>query len=320
MPRLKSVWALIGLTCAALLLAGPALAGNCKWECKSGVTGGPKQVSPATACALEAEWDCGHGKIKWVEYDGKRLGLADAQALGAALLLSEGIPPNDVLRVSNIGSSGLDGVRMVLTPPFASPRFGWEPLDPSATLGASTLQIESFGTVNSIPDHLICSSVQDYDDVSGLLTVTPDCSAIGATSYRYEVFLSGLLVDSVDLQIGGVEVEPLVPGTGAPFSVVTRTGDDIHMELMDALLTLPGGLPVIGDELRIIPEDATLAVESISAVEITAVDIPSIGITSMVLLYLDAVPVPSVSLLAIGMLGTLMGAAGIRRLRANQIC
>jgi hypothetical protein len=123
------------------------------------------------------------------------LGLATAQTAG------------DHLVVSNIGSSGDDGVRILLTE--ADTFMSSVPLDPAAPVGASMMS-EVTGTVGGL-QNAPAGRVGLERTPTGFLAVV-DFSALGSPTYDVRIFADDVLVHSnTGLTANVIELQPSTP-------------------------------------------------------------------------------------------------------------
>ncbi len=213
-----------------------------------------------------------------ITYEGLMFSNLPHNALGEALLeVSSGS-----LVVSNIGSSGQDGVGVEMTP-ASRWDVAWNPLDPGGILPESaSVAITGIGQVGGAANHPIGTTT--VRKLGSLYQLSADFSPIGATSLKVLVYNDNAFVDSVtgitatqfatadgcllDDHWGNPVGWPPIGGSSLTF-LDPRTFD---FGFKDAKV-------LIGDELWILPEDAALAVDFLTRVEIRAARIPSITIT-----------------------------------------
>ncbi|MHC4947680.1 MAG: hypothetical protein ACYTG1_05400 [Planctomycetota bacterium] len=190
------------------------------------------------------------------------------------------------LVVSNIGSSGDDGVIMRGGPLGAvMGGLGALPVLPPTRALDAYLEIKGHGRVDVSPDEQVLGSSRvTYVDeaVPPTLQVTADFAPIGATTRTIEVYDEGVLVHTSAGHTG-----PIAETTTPPVAVLARI-DAASPELFLVwgwptntplrILGGPVGTPVLGDELRIVPESPTATVQSITAAAIYGADLGSFTI------------------------------------------
>jgi hypothetical protein len=231
----------------------------------------------------------------------------DHLALGLARLQGSG----STLRVSNIGSSGEDGVKINFRdsrlPFFGTsyiqafgtsylPRFGapnrfsahWQPLDPRGTVPAgSSLEIKVNGALRGSPEQ--CLGAVRIADIGPTMEITADYTPVGVTSRRLVVLNNGVTVATVPGNTGLVARVAEWPGgcgkVGPP--VIIGPNPPIICIWVDWPLPIPinlglgGGLgaasvgqTVMGTELRILAENAPAPADYLSEFEFRAAGIP----------------------------------------------
>jgi hypothetical protein len=179
------------------------------------------------------------------------------------------------LEVSNLGSSGQDGVSIAM-PSTSDWGAQWLDLDPNghAPVGAY-LREQIIGTGGGVVNGVL-GTVQITKTGTGTCDVVPDFSPIGATTYTMQVYSGSVLVTQLTGQTGSALS---CPG----FSLDIRIQccpwkTEVSFDLSTSL-TLHDGTPVVGDRVYFIPE----GVPSLSfptAVLMQASQIPSITVVS----------------------------------------
>jgi len=203
---------------------------------------------------------------------------------GAAVLL----PTPNQLTVSNLGSSGQDGVEMTL--PYTSGWEGhWQALETPATplpVGAY-VQSQVFGNAGSISNGLLGSWTLTKK-ATGNYVVSADYTPLGSTTVTVQVYNGTALVATRSHQSGPLgsisgcvlddhHGNPVPTFPFGPFgSALTFSGPPDPAPLS---MILGDGTPVIGDRLVILPEGAT-AVSSLTRVNLLTSGVPQIAITS----------------------------------------
>jgi hypothetical protein len=208
-----------------------------------------------------------------VEFDG-----IPTAALGAASLAVV----NDVLIVSNIGSSGNDGVSIAWPDGAPGVAVTWSPgiefrigTDAGAELTSTRI-----GIVNDVPDSTL--SVLSRRVMSDRLEMSVDYSGISSVTQTVTIRNAGTVVLTrtiANLQVIDVTPEPAALEGGSPsafFGGDPIPGIDIHLEQLvirkkfTASLTFTvDGMTVVGDEIEF--EHGPIApVQLITSIEITA--------------------------------------------------
>ena len=191
------------------------------------------------------------------------------------------------LIVSNIGSSGQDGVSIPM-PKMDAWDAHWQPLDPTGALPVDAyLQSEIHGTAGTISNGLLGSWKMTKAD-AGRYAVTADFSPLGTSTVTLMVYNGATLVTTLTGQSqSGVlaNVNGCVdddhwgnPTPDGPFGLPGRWGGALTF-LDPRNFTFPGGDPgadpVQGDRLVILPEGGA-AVSSLSETRLLASGIPQI--------------------------------------------
>lgn len=223
---------------------------------------------------------------------GERLrmfGLPHA-SVGNALFSAEGGDGNlgtaRKIRHHNLGSSGEDGVSIDLGKSKLY-NVKWDSLDASAPLpDSASIKFTAMGKVSGSSNHPI--GMMMCQRVGSLYELSADFSPLGATSMTAYVYNGGTLVDSVknitssmfattfgcvDDDHWGRPIKNGIPGMGGS---LTMFGPESFT------FNAGGGrapVSITGDEVVLVPEDATGEVESFSQVVITTADIPELSFT-----------------------------------------
>ncbi|MEZ5966394.1 MAG: hypothetical protein R3F56_21340 [Planctomycetota bacterium] len=198
-------------------------------------------------------------------------------ALGNAQLTVNG--PGASLTVANVGSSGLDGVRVDHDHSKAF-YMNWSPLGSatgtptgaSLTLGASGVYSSSgcgpLGTV-------------DVTDSGSMLAVHADFTAIGSPTQRVDAYLDGQLQASVRGATGVLATMRIWPD-GSSYQLAsispTRTAGLWFTWNTGVQIGMPNGGPmVVADELAILTEGYTSAT-SVQSLEVTLKSLPDLTV------------------------------------------
>jgi hypothetical protein len=207
-------------------------------------------------------------------------------SLGNATLAAS----NGTLIVSNLGSSGQDGISIAIPTNLSGLDVNWQPLDPSNTLPVGAyIQEDIIGTAGAITNGLLgtvtttklCAACGT--NYGSNYVISADFSPIGASHYTVQAYLQGVLVAKATNQTGpalaycdiwddsGCTPPPPVPGGGWDWET-NLTGGSLP------LVTIDGLAGVQCDQLYIVPEN----VSGIStAFQLTASDVPSLTITGV---------------------------------------
>jgi hypothetical protein len=204
-------------------------------------------------------------------------------ALGDASLAVSG----NQLVVSNMGSSGQDGVSIVLPTNRMALEVEWQPLDPSNTLPVGAyIQELVIGTAHGITNvelgTVTMTKLCGYCDGSNFL-ISADFSPIGASNFTVQAYLQGVLVAQATNQPGPALAYCDMWGDSGciPMPTVPRGGWDWETNLTGEflpLVTIDGLASVQCDHLYIIPEN----VSGIPTIfQIMASQVPVLNITAV---------------------------------------
>ncbi|HYI07919.1 MAG TPA: DUF5979 domain-containing protein [Thermoanaerobaculia bacterium] len=181
--------------------------------------------------------------------------------------------------ISNIGSSGDDGVSLDLD---GAQRAGlaWRPLDAAGTLpNGAFIELRAAGDEEEVEGNVRVTQV-----LPGRYQITS--SIDNARDYRVEVFRNGEPVGGGVSQAGinviviwpvaaGAELVPSpTPGNPGTIAFTLDSGIPAAWELAD-------GSVVIGDRIRITPEESSGRTVSLQTLELRAAQIPSIVVTGV---------------------------------------
>jgi len=175
------------------------------------------------------------------------------------------------LVISNLGSSGQDGVSIDLSP--GNGFIGsWLPLDPSNALPVGAyVQSQMIGTAGTVVNGVLGSTLCAKAGTSNYL-ISVDYSPLGSSTRTVQVYNGSNLVAQMAGQSGSVCATVKLP----PGSCTINPW--LNQEWPNPTdITISGGPTVSGTEILMIPEGAE-SVSSISAEQITAANIPSITI------------------------------------------
>jgi hypothetical protein len=169
------------------------------------------------------------------------------RALGTAHMSSSG----GTLTVSNIGSSGKDGVRQDPLPPGSQGNhYEFADLttsDPFELAVVSTISLEG------LPPGIPVTRTVELPVALGPVEMTVDFSGMGANTQTIEISLDGGLVFTQSGMSGVLAFTPNPPdisGLEGQDDAVIQT----FSWLQPTPITVSGGPTILGDELRVIPE------------------------------------------------------------------
>ncbi len=190
------------------------------------------------------------------------------------------------LVVSNIGSSGCDGVSIDLGE-IGEVATG-ELVVPANLPQSASCLATAFGQVSGLTGRVV-STLQGQAVPGGEIQITPDFSPIGASSSTVQLFLGGMPVFQQSGNTGPGCRFPLPPsclgscGTlpgGSPGTVLRFPAGPLPV-------TIPGGPTIQADTLVLTPDNPTLLVDFISRVDLRAADIPMFTILDEALRLFD---------------------------------
>jgi len=304
-----------GGTLAVTNLAGTLAAGDSfKLFDAGNYVGNFTAISPATP-GIGIEWDRSclpvDGTLKVVLESVPYAGLTHT-ALGAATLNVI----SNTLVVSNLGSSGNDGVQTALAPNTLGWQAQWEPLDPEPVVlpvGAAFAQ-KLIGTGGAVTNGTL-ATMQLTKAGSGNYVMSADFSPLAATGATVLVYNGADLVAQITVTPSGpgvftnLGVTTVAPTSAAtiwppphpwppypwpypwprPWPPWTEPDPPFPWPEPGTLLlawhgpaasfTLGSGGPVVGDTFIVIPGGSFGAI-SVSAIQVLAAQIPSITITN----------------------------------------
>ena len=210
--------------------------------------------------------------------------------LGTASL---GVAP-DALTISNIGSSGLDGVSIDLGQSAAF-QSQWDPIDIAPLPIGANFAFYFYGELNGVPDQLLWS-VDMVKTANNEVSLIPDASPVGATSSRIEIYLGEQLQGTFPGVTGAIKV-PEMPSAhkdGHPghVTLLKKSGQAPTDKLEELLIpsgmaqwpnpvmfSIPGLGPLQGDYLIMVAETVNVSLGPITRAEMLLNDIPSLTLT-----------------------------------------
>jgi hypothetical protein len=166
------------------------------------------------------------------------------RALGEAHMSASG----GTLTVSNIGSSGKDGVRQDPLPPGTQGNL-FEFAD-IQTATPSVLSVVSYLSLDGLPPGKPVTGSMYQDGVNPIELVV-DFSAMGANTQTVELSLAGQLVFWQSGLAGVLASAPTPPDVCG-----TDRRNYVWVWTTPVAITISGGPTILGDELRVIPEAA----------------------------------------------------------------
>jgi hypothetical protein len=203
-------------------------------------------------------------------------GLAHATVGDAALSIDEA----GNLAVSNIGSSGQDGVETRLPPPDGSGspvehEVFMMDIDPLNSLPSGAfLHITSTGTLSGLPGQEV--GTLHIEKVGSNIEYTADFTSVGSTTQTIEVYDQGALVFSTS---GHTGTAISMPDWLKCFLRGCPPDDWRPTFGSSTAMTIPGSGMVVGDEVRIIAENVTTPPDSLSKTILVMKDLTGITYT-----------------------------------------
>jgi hypothetical protein len=203
----------------------------------------------------------------------------DHTALDGAVL---SLPPSGKLKVSNLGSSGCDGVSIAVTETEQC-TIEFDPLIPTNYPGTAGFQLEAFGELATVPDQSLARfettrSGQEWQ-------TTPHYSSMGASSYTVEVYDQGALVHQDSGRADGSPAFKCRIVASAYLKAGIRCCPlEVYVEACISLgtkapVTVVGGPTVLGDMIIVRSDDGGATTGStFSHVELTATDLTTMDI------------------------------------------
>ncbi len=201
-------------------------------------------------------------------------------ALGQAHMTAGG----DHLTISNIGSSGKDGVRQDPLPP-GTQRGQHELQFPDPLPSSYLIQITDGISVEGLPPGQPVVRTIEVPLAAFQAQLTVDYTAIGSFSQTVQLSLGGALV----FQQSGIS------GPLAEFSTLAAL---LPYDAYDRVLrwsgpttvTIPGGPMILADELRVIPDPLTLGLPAFEQVDFHDIRFAGISSVHMALVFPPACP------------------------------
>jgi hypothetical protein len=186
---------------------------------------------------------------------------------------------NGQLIVSNLGSSGQDGVTITIPTNMLSLDVGFLALDPSNSLPVGAyLQSAVIGTAGSVTNGVLWTTTTTKVGTSNY-SVSADFSPIGATTYSVQAYFQGALVGQ---------------GSNGPLCYVTSyatstafSGQQVRANSIDdwawppwAFATIASTTAVQCDHLYVTPDIASFT-GTVTGFQITASQVPAIIFTNV---------------------------------------
>lgn len=202
------------------------------------------------------------------------------RAVGQAHMTAGG----DHLTISNIGSSGQDGVRQDPLPP-GTQRGRHDLQFPDPLPSSYLIQITDGISVEGLPPGQPVVRTIELPLAAFQAQLTIDYTAIGSFSQTVQLSLSGALV----FQQSGIS------GPLAEFSTLAAL---LPYDAYDRLLrwsaptavTIPGGPTILADELRVIPDQLTLGLPAFEQVDFHDIRLAGISTVHLALVFPPACP------------------------------
>ncbi|MBK8980515.1 MAG: CHRD domain-containing protein [Planctomycetes bacterium] len=194
---------------------------------------------------------------------------AEVESLGdASLHVRDGH-----LVCNNLGGSGAAGARFH----FASgdcARVDFAPLDPNAPVGAS-LTASFEGQLGPVQGADLGST--SVTQTANGLTASADFSAIGSTTVRVEVWSGNAMVASFPGQTGPLAGLPNWPRTGCWLF----PPQCYYYPFPDGSLFTVAGNTIVGDSLRIYPENPAAVIGPYSSMSLELTGLPTLEVTNL---------------------------------------
>ncbi len=207
-----------------------------------------------------------------------------AYSSGDANLQPETSAHGGGLTVSNIGSSGLDGVRFFLPPATDTFATFFAPLGSFNDYPDGRMVIGATGRLQGDTENRFLGDVTLQANLNpGCIDISTNYGSLGATGVRFQAYNDGVLVADQSLP-DGVPIlripewpdacgkEPVPLPFPWPLCIWIDPGTDIPIELLGA-----GGAKrgtVIADTFRLLAENPSGALESIRSWDLTLANIP----------------------------------------------
>ena len=226
-------------------------------------------------------------------------------SVGNALIANQLDHGSNRLTVSNLGSSGQDGVSIALPSNLTGLDVTWEALDASDTLPVGAyIQEQISGTAGAVTNGL-WGTLTLTKQGSGNYVVSANYSPIGASTYTVQAYLKGALVGQATNQPGASLAICGGCCTSFDWEFWPRFGPTSDWGDGGTTLLL-GGAALMCDRLYVIPENVPIT-STPTAMQITASQVPALTITS-----------ENVSLVYQGLTNTSLGGATIS-VSSNQL-
>jgi plastocyanin len=200
----------------------------------------------------------------------------DHTAIGQAQLQATG----GTLTVSNIGSSGTDGVQQDLPPDTVEDCIIWDIQDGG---GGSSVQVDVIGTSGGTASP--AGSIL-YTDIGSTYQVTADFSPLGSSTTTVQVWNGSAMVVEFTGQIGVLAETTQISGNldiiilvfSAPsFNTV---GSNDKYDTVQPIIVGPLAETHMGDRLVLIPENTDSAVDNLQSIVVLCSQIPEFTIVN----------------------------------------
>ncbi|MCX6874193.1 MAG: hypothetical protein NTW21_10355 [Verrucomicrobia bacterium] len=180
------------------------------------------------------------------------------------------------LTVSNLGSSGQDGVGIALPAELSAWEAHWQDLDPGGMLPVGAyLKQQVIGTGGTVTNGVL-GTVQVTKENVGNYTISADFSPLGSNTRTVQVYRGSTLVAEVTGQSGALCATSVsISGSASVGWWPLYLDVDFNVSVNISI----GGTTYLGDRVVMIPEGAAAPTLPLT-VQLTASQIPSITITS----------------------------------------
>jgi hypothetical protein len=184
------------------------------------------------------------------------------------------------LVITNLGSSGQDGVSIAMPGGISPLETEWEPLDASNTLPVGAyIQEQVIGMANGITNGLLGTATMTKSGTANY-SLSADFSPIGASKYTVQAYLHGASVSLVTKVSGVLLGTACIEAPAMDYDPVSNTVSyDWTSVAGGTCLTITGGSALTCDQLFITPENVGSVIAT-TALQFVASQVPAITITS----------------------------------------
>ncbi len=171
-------------------------------------------------------------------------------------------PGADMLVVSNIGSSGEDGVSVDL----GEAAGGW--FGHSEAPASGSLSVTAVGVQNGTPDTMFATAIATIGATS---SITLNVTNVPGTTFTRNLYLNGALVSSVSNIPSGLPAAQTMDALPPGYCIAERTANNvIYSVRLDSPVTVSGFGQC--DEIELIPDTANPGIEALTSANVGAMD------------------------------------------------